>query len=237
MLLLSGCSYTDNEDFPSIAFGRRVYNKSLCKILARGGAGNHYIARSILDNITPDVDKVFILWSGLSRLDLEFPIEMKHDVSSYYEGSPLHVTGDTIWFHTGGYDGTWHNHSRTKYSKYVHEFIKNQYLPLNWNYLVRKNLRSIIGCLNTLEQKNIEYRFGFIYDIFQDYSDSQQSLGGPVDRNEPLLDLINWNKFLPTTPYEFCTSNNLLSSDGFHPSNEGFKQWWNSVSHLVPFTL
>ena len=59
MLLLSGCSYTDNEDFPSIAFGRRVYNKSLCKILAWGGAGNHYIARSILDNITPDVDKVF----------------------------------------------------------------------------------------------------------------------------------------------------------------------------------
>ena len=237
MLILSGCSYTDNNDFPSIAFGNKVYNDKLCKIVAWGGAGNHYIAQSIIDNLTVDVDKVFVLWSGLSRLDLEFPIELKDDVLSYYEGSPLHITNETIWFHTGGFDGTWCNYSRTKYGKYIHDFIKYQYLPLNWDYLNRKSLRSIIGCLNTLESNNIDYKFGFIYDIFKDYSDSQQSLGGAVQHDEPLLNLINWDKCISSTPYEYCLENNLLSSDNFHPSKNGYQQWWDSIRNEIPFSL
>jgi len=235
MLLISGCSYTDNYHFPTIAFGEQVYRQA--KNVAWGGAGNHYIASSVLDNLNQTIDKVFILWSGLSRLDIEFPVDVVNDIRPYYEGSPIHITGQTAWFHTGGYDGTWCNWTRTKYEKYVYEYIRNQYLPLDFEYLNKQSLKHIVGCLNTLESMNIDYRFGFIYDIFHDYSAHQQSLSGPVDKNEPLLDLINWDKSLSLTPYEFCRENNLLSDDNFHPSSEGYQRWWEIVSENVPFTI
>jgi hypothetical protein len=237
MLLLSGCSYVDNYDFPSIAFGKPVYHKHRCKITAWSGAGNHYISRSILDNLTPDVDRVFVLWSGLCRIDLEVPVESSDDFVSYFEGTPVHTVGQTTWFHSGGYDGTWCNWTRTKYKKYIYDYMKSQYRPLNWKYLAQKSLQHVAGCLNTLEAKGIEYRFGFIHDIFRDYSNTQQSLGGPVSRDEPLLNLINWDKCLSSTPYEYCTERNLLASDNFHPTHEGYTSWWDSVRNEIPFDI
>lgn len=235
MLLLAGCIYTDNSNFPAIAFGSNIYNHNYAKIIARGGAGNQYIAQSILDNLTPSVDKVFVLWSGTSRIDVPLPSQMDNEIDNYWHRTK---SNGTVWFHSGGYGGTWHSRSRYPYAKWVYDYLKTQYTPLDWNYLASLSLAPIAGCLNTLERLGIEYRFGWIYDIFSDYSDDTTSLGGAVSRDHQLLQTIPWDKCLSSTPFEFCRDRGILDPiDNFHPSATGYQEWWNSVRDEVPFLL
>lgn len=240
MILLAGCSFVDNPDLPRIMFGDRAYGKrSVVKHVGLGGAGNHYIARAVMDNLTDDVTGAVVLFSGTSRIDIEIPEEMVDDVLPFYQdkkmGAPVVRSPRTVWFNSGGYGGYWNNYTRTKYAKYIHQYLKSQYLPLDWEYLNHKSLIDIAGCLNTLEAKGIDYRFGFIYNIFEDHTHEQTSLGGAVARDNPLLNLINWDKALSSYPYNYCLHNGLLSSDDFHPSHEGYQSWWNSVKDEVPF--
>ena len=234
MFLLAGCSYVDNSNFPAIAFGREIYWSHKSKIIAMGGAGNQYIAQTILDNVTCDTTGVFVLWSGLSRIDVQLPLEMDHDVENYWHRT---YSKRSVWFHSGGYGGTWHSitNPKSKYERYIHSYLKAQYTPLNWNYLADISFVAISGALNMLERKGIQYRFGFIYDFFQDYSSKTTSLSGAVDRDHYMLDHIPWEKCISSTPYEFCRDNNLLDTDDFHPSPDGYKQWWQKVKPEVPF--
>lgn len=237
MLLLAGCSFTDNLYFPTIAFDENVYCSHYSKILARGGAGNAFIAQSILDNLTPDVDKVFVLWSGFSRIDISLPKQMEYQVEIYEHTS---TTNDALWFHSGGFGGSWHSHSRYPYAQWLYDYVSAQYKPMDWDYLATKNLTVISGCLNTLDRLGIQYKFGFIYDIFQDYSNSHTALSGPVSRDHPLLRLIPWEHCLSSSPYEFCKDRNLLDPTEptpFHPSEQGYQKWWDSVKQEVPFRL
>ena len=241
MLLLGGCSFVDNPDFPPAAFGEKVYENGLVKHVGLGGAGNHYIARAVLENLSDDVDFALILFSGTSRIDIELPEEMVDDIMSFYTdkktGCPVVTSPQTVWFNSGGYGGNWHNHSRTKYADYIYQYLRSQYLPLNWEYLNNKSLIDVAGCLNTLEAKGIDYRFGFIYDIFKDQTHEQTSLGGAVSKDNPLLKLINWERAISSYPYDYCLEHGLLSDDDFHPSREGYESWWNSIKHEVPYTL
>jgi hypothetical protein len=237
MLLLAGCSFVDNSYLPRIAFGEDVYVHHHAKILARGGAGNAFIAQSILDNLTPDVDKVFVLWSGFSRIDIPLPKEMEYQVEVYEHTSP---TSDAIWFHSGGFGGSWHSQPRYPYARWLYDYVSAQCKSMDWDYLATQNLTIISGCLNTLDRLGIKYKFGFIYDIFQDYSDDNTSLSGPVSRDHPLLRLIPWEHCLSSSPFEFCRDQNLLDpteSTPFHPTPLGYQEWWNTVKHEVPFEL
>lgn len=237
MLLLAGCSYTDNPYFPRAAFGDNVYGYKYAKILARGGAGNAFIAQSILDNLKPDVDKVFVLWTGFSRIDISLPKQMEYQLDVYDQTSP---TNDAIWFHSGGFGGSWHSQPRYPYARWIYDYVNAQYKPMDWNYFATRNLTAIAGCLNTLDRLGIQYKFGFIYDIFQDYSDGHTALSGPVSKDHPLLRLIPWEHCLSSSPYEFCKDQNLLDpteSTPFHPSEQGYQKWWDSVKQEVPFRL
>ena len=227
MFLLAGCSFTDNPYFPRYAFGDRVHRTDLSIISARGGAGNYYIAASIIEHL-PVIDRVFVLWTGLSRIDLAVPAELKLQVEDFYHQETV---GDTVWLMSGGFGGMW-SLDDSGLPKHYSAYLKDQYVSCNWEYLSSKSLLQIATCLSLLEKKQIEYTFGFIYDIFANNED-QASLGGAVSRNNPILDLIPWDKCIPSTPYEFCKTRNLLSSDNFHPSEQGYQQWADSVrSHL-----
>ena len=234
MLLLSGCSFVDNPYMPDIVRPGR----DQLLIVGQGGAGNAWISRGILENIQ-QADNVLVLWSGFSRLDIEVPAEMIGDVKTYYDDNttPYHYTKSksSIWFHSGGWDGTWCNWTRTRYATYMYKLMQSQYKSLNWDHHTDKNLIAIAGCLNTLEAKGIPYKYGFICDIFKDYGTIQGSLGGAVSRDNPLLDLLNKEHCLSSSPYDYCSENNLLSGDRFHPSELGYNKWWNSVKHEVPF--
>jgi hypothetical protein len=230
MLLLAGCSFVNSTECHLTLFPEaHDYNK--CRIVSRSGAGNKYIAHSILWHIGHlDIKKIFVLWSGLSRLDLAYSNKLNEEFSNY---SHANVEEDCLWFHSGGWGGTWTEHQKN-YPKSTHEYLKTLYYPQDWDMINNSNLLSIIGCLNTIENLKIPYRWGFIYDIFQDYTNTG-SLGAPVDRNNPLLKMLPTHTQITTTPFEFCSQNNLLSSDGFHPTALGWSEWAKVVADRLEF--
>jgi hypothetical protein len=224
MLLVSGCSYICNPYFLDSCFP----NQPLISF-AQSGAGNQYIADSILSNLHDDIEKVFVLWTGFNRIDIPFSSKLLLDRINPWHKSQIK---NTNWLHSGGMQG---GLSFDELPKWLDQYLKQQYLPLDWDYLVDQNLRHVVGCLNTLEVLRIDYAFGFIYDIHQDYSD-RFWLGGPVPKNHNLLKSINWNRCISTTPYEFCLQHNLLDDDNIHPSYLGYKTWWNQVQKESPFS-
>jgi hypothetical protein len=70
-LLVSGCSFTEYQNWPSL-----LHDWKNCNIVNYGvcGAGNVYIANSITQEILNNrPDFVFILWSGINRVDFRIP--------------------------------------------------------------------------------------------------------------------------------------------------------------------
>ncbi len=233
MLLIAGCSFADNSDFPTVAFGPDVYDERCVMQLGRGGAGNYYIAQSILDNLHL-ADRVFVLWSGLHRIDVSIPKSARATLGTY---DHMHETRDELWFHSGGFAGSWHGYSRYNYPEWIYQYLQAQYKSLDWQYLNHRSLSTVASCLAVLELQKIPYAFGFIYDIHRDYTDTQGSLGSPVDINDPVYKMIPWHRCLRSSPLEFCAERNLLQPDNFHPTREGYRQWWDTVRDQVPFDL
>lgn len=70
-ILVSGCSYTDGHDWPT-----HLWPDASVINMAKSGASNQYISDSIMQSIDLDSkpDFVFILWTGLNKLDLVLPV-------------------------------------------------------------------------------------------------------------------------------------------------------------------
>jgi hypothetical protein len=69
-LLVSGCSYTNNQTWPSFLFAPKKYK---VVNLGKQGAGNDYIANSVMFNADTKPDFVYVLWSGINRTDFRVP--------------------------------------------------------------------------------------------------------------------------------------------------------------------
>ena len=229
MLLLAGCSFVNDPDCHLTGFGSLAHDYHSCRIVSRSGAGNAYIASSILDNLTNDITEVFVLWSGLSRIDLALP---KCRVDSIGNFSHKNLEQHELWIHSGGWGGSW-TIEQKKLPSWLCQYLENMYHPQDWNMINRRSLQCVIGCLNTLEARNIPYRWNFIYDIFQDYSNNS-SLGPAMEPNDPLVQLIPPDSRLTSTPYEFCKHRNLLKPDNFHPTQTGWQEWFNSLDDWRP---
>lgn len=236
MLLVSGCSFVNNSWFPRAMFGDEVYNKKKCTLLAEGGAGNQYISASIIESLNCDTEYVFVLFSGLGRIDVPVPVAMETEIEEYWHKTKLN---NKFWFHSGGFGGSWNwKGAETEYAKWLRGYLEAQYKPMDYDYLADLSFTSITACLGLLEQKNIPYRWGFIYDIHTDYSSTMSSLSAAISDTHPrLLDLPVESK-LDSTPHEWCKERNLLDqTDQFHPSADGYKKWADSIRPLVDFEL
>lgn len=69
-ILVSGCSYTEKQMWPSLLFAPKQYDVIN---LGKSGAGNEYIANSVMFNADSKPDFVFVLWSGINRTDFRVP--------------------------------------------------------------------------------------------------------------------------------------------------------------------
>jgi len=69
-ILISGCSYTEHTPWPATVFESEKFQ---IKNVAASGFGNHYISNSITANLDYRPDFVFVLWSGINRIDLRVP--------------------------------------------------------------------------------------------------------------------------------------------------------------------
>jgi hypothetical protein len=77
--------------------------------LAKSGAGNNYISNSILYNLDYKPDFVFVLWSGINRIDLRVPASPLYNLATENNSSYAKAQiGESLYF-MGGYD---HNPER-----------------------------------------------------------------------------------------------------------------------------
>lgn len=95
-ILVSGCSFTEQMAWPSLLFAPKKYDTVN---LAASGAGNEYIASSIMFNADTKPDFVFVLWSGINRTDLRVSNSTFFKNSNNYKSR---VVGKSKYFIGGG---------------------------------------------------------------------------------------------------------------------------------------
>ena len=226
-VLVSGCSYTVGQSWPNKLFPN-------CKVTncARAAAGNDFISFSIFDEIRLNgkPDFIFILWSGLRRREAYFPKETKELVFK----NTLHgTTQNSISVFSGG------NFFKTKetvpsYHPAVDKFFKLQYLSNNENFLIEQSTQKILACHSFLESLNIDYRFGFIYNIFSNDFNWAPALGSAVTKSDGYLSFLDWDKYINITPFEYGIKNDFISADNMHLTQEGMNSWAKEVSAYLP---
>ena len=219
-VLVSGCSFTACSTWPNILFSGHTVNN-----VGAGAAGNQYIAQSIIDSVRKQrPDFVFLLWSGLRRLDISFPKDyFNSEFKSWqYKGSTstsciLFSGGD--WTRDDGNDppALWGH-------PIVDAYFKMQYKNKVQDYLMDQSSQAIMNCHNFLESQSINYKFSFIYNIFNPYKD-EAMLGPPVTKNSNYFTYLNWEKYIDTTPLEWAIKHDHLSNDNFHPTQTGMNAW------------
>jgi len=224
-ILVSGCSFTEYAEWPRVLFPD-------CEIHNTGriGAGNEYIARSVIDTVTHStVDYVTILWSGLRRVDLSLSKKLeKTELDQWlYKGTTKHSVilfsgGD--WTQKTNIDNLWPHPG-------LDAFYKMKYQGKDQNFLIEQSLLWVMLCQMFLEQNNIKYKFSFIYNPFDPPLD-EPSLGPKIKKNHPYLASINWKNYIDITPLEYAIRCNGLDQDGFHPTQKTMNNWAQSIQHF-----
>ena len=96
-ILVSGCSFTDGALWPELVFSNATIDN-----IGKAGAGNHYISRSTVSKVIQNhYDKVFILFSGVNRVDLPVPSNI-HTANVSKNLKYAQKIDDVIYFFSGG---------------------------------------------------------------------------------------------------------------------------------------
>lgn len=218
-ILVSGCSFACAAASNFSLHDYKVTN------LARPGAGNRYIADSVIKNYSQIYDKVFVLFSGLWRLDLVIPAKFFELYITDY--SFTKTLNDSCYIFSGGLLGSW---QELDSSSLVSEYFKCQYKPADLTYLSDNSMLEVIKCINFLETTGANYYWSFIYNIFADYTNHKAgTVLGHIDKNSPIMKFVNWSKYIELTPFEYGTKSNLLLSDEFHLTQEGYTKYINEI--------
>jgi hypothetical protein len=192
------------------------------RVAAAPGSGNESIAARLLYECSiKKYDQVFVLWSGINRIDVSVSKNLKAVIGDCRFSIEL---GSTVWYHSGGISGLWTN-DREQYPDVIRELIKNQYLEADSSYLSDRTFRSIITAQSFLSNQNISYKMAFAYDIYKRYF-RQESFFGQADLTSPMYKLIDWNQIqTQNTLYEWAISDPTRMSDIIHPSRDAMREW------------
>lgn len=234
--LIVGCSFIQNLNNPIYNINRKQW-----KTKGSSGSGNQAISARVIYECARKnkYDEVLVLWSGINRLD--FPI-----------GRPLHdtmpVTADgypkyeyyskmdeVIWYHSGGFSLSGCSIDSPPWFR---DWCRTQYKSSTPKYLTDLTLQSIVNTQGFLSARGIPYRMSFIYDIDVDYERNWPGRHsgvyiepgcGKIDRSSPLINLVDWSKFIQhQPPYEYARDSTQLE-DGFHPTYQGMSNWFKSA--------
>jgi hypothetical protein len=228
-ILVAGCSFTDGQDWP-----RMLFTNANIKNIGRGGAGNEYIGLATIDAIrlsnNLNFDFVFILWSGISRIDVTFPSSM--DQTDFSNIQVKGKTSNTVTLFSGGPRWDWTRNDGNDPPvlwnyPFLDTYFKLKYKNNDRNFLIDNSTLHILNCHNFLESQNIPYKFGFIYNIF----DSNLKEEPSCSKSQGYFKFINWDKFINFPPLEFGVKHDLLQDDGVHLTQEGMNIWANSIKH------
>jgi hypothetical protein len=245
-ILISGCSFSQWPTYPGSP--NMCWPKYLQELnpsykittLAQGGAGNQYIANSIiqaiLDNPTYYTD-VLVMWSGVTRLDFLTDItdpNWNELVDSYifYRRMPNQKLG---YIFSGGRIGTWYKHP------VAHKIFYEQYKVSSELSLATISLLEIVKLQNFLLNRNISFKFMSYVNYWTDQKDISPNGDFGVTAFPELTSLINeidFNHWLFTNSekdgiYELAKSMDNFMEDGFHPGNDTHLKWAELITASI----
>ena len=256
-IIVSGCSYTEKQTWPSVLFpDQEIVN------LASSGAGNQYIADSIVSSVILETPaSVFILWSGVNRFDTIVPVHKQTEILvNEYHGK----INDTYYYFSGGDNFNQviqDNYQNIKANTWPNITTVDDFLELPKDIqqecmehgLFGIDTDTVIGKLqsyNILQYlsnhkylENLTYqnillcqslleKYSIHYQfgfIYNPFDLGNQKQFGTLSKQNPMYGCINWDNYVTITPYEFGIKHNLLDDDNFHLTKDGMNCWAEEI--------
>jgi len=215
-----GCSYIrDAYEFGII----KKYFGNNTKVVGQDGCGNDFISHRILQELRYQHENYFIMFTGINRTSIQVPWNDKnHD--NLYDGYPYRCpVGNVLHVFSGG-DNTVPKNKKGNPIP-LSETFKNRSMENSNSFYNDYNLYHIFNCVSTLHSRNIKFKYTFIYNGDNEH---EYSLG-KIDKTNWFYKNLNKQNMIAQTPYEFCVRENLLQDDGFHPSKQGWDQYFQSI--------
>ncbi len=221
--IASGCSFTQGmhgHNWPNII--AQKYNPAWHRNLARGAAGNYYIAESVInclntEKFNPKETLVIIMWSGYYRLDLQVTEQIFKMLEDYQYKTEMYKNH---YVFSGGQLGGWQNNLLLK------NLFKSLYAVIDHEILANQTLNHMLRTQLYLEHYGYNYKFLSFINYWQDAKEliSRQDYSLKIFNNL-LYDKIlkaNWifNNDKKDCFYEFAKERGLLFADNFHPNNQ-----------------
>jgi hypothetical protein len=110
----------------------------------------------------------------------------------------------------------------------IQNYIMVQYLS-STKYHEDSSYNSIVTCQNFLELHKIPYQFTFVENPFG----RRNKQFGKLTKTHKMYSQINWSKYISNTPYEYGLKYNLIGTDGYHLTVNGFNQWAQSMKSMI----
>jgi hypothetical protein len=225
--IAGGCSFTCNasDDWPSII--AQKYNPAWHRNLARGGAGNYYIAESVIhclntEKFDPKETLVIIMWSGYSRLDLQVTEQFFKMLEHYRYKTEI---WKNHYVFSGGELGGWQN------DLLLGNVFKSLYAVTNHEILANQTLNHMLRTQLYLEHHGYNYKFLSFINYWQNTKEliSRQDYSLKIFNNLLYDEILkaNWifNNDKKDCFYEFAKERGLLLGDNFHPNNQAHKEF------------
>lgn len=239
-ILISGCSFTHWPEEPGsdknicwptyLREHRPQYNITN---LAEPGAGNLYIANSVVKAIIDNPSKydlILIMWSGVTRID--FLTDLTNDAwrnlfEAYGFYRRVEGFGDRLGYvFSGGQIGPWIQNPATR------DMFREMYKVSNHISLAHSNLIEIVKTQEFLKQKNIPFKFMSYVNYWNDQNNVSPNgdfgvIGKPELRS--LIDAIDFSNWIfaggGDCIYELAKRNNDFHGDRFHPGVSTHREW------------
>ena len=231
--MIGGCSFTQT---PVNHLNWSVYLRNEIPGVnyinhARSGAGNNYIADSMIKHLLsaqpdPRETLVMVMWTGVSRVDFNISSEY-HD--SLIDWNSKENSNHTRYVYSTGVAGDWPSLPKSLF-KEVYKAMDNRALASN-------TLFQIVSLRNFLENHGYTYKFMSYVNYWQDspewYSPNLDFSITHYAQGDPLLyDLGEqwiWVNERKDCLYEFAKSRNMLLDDGFHPTQQAQEMFFDQI--------
>lgn len=232
--LISGCSFSYYQNSWSELLKNNYHNIDTNNI-SMPGAGNKYIADSVILTGVDNYDLVIVMWSGLTRLDV--PVERSEIFNNYYF---KRTVNNSTYLYSGGIIGSWLSNSITKM------VFDGQYKMSSNLDLIKLSLLEMIKLQGYLKSKNKKYIFTSYVNYWnkpKDWISSNGDVGlNNIDGIDHLINQIDFDNWLFLNDnkdgiYEFALQHDFFIEDKFHPSTSAYEFWaeltYNRIKELT----
>jgi hypothetical protein len=234
-LVVSGCSFTNDYQFKTWPRHLPEVDKNIRLLdVSFPGAGNNYIAESIIqtilyENLDPTETLVLTMWSGISRKD----VLVSKDYYNLIDESSKTKLYDQNFAFSGGQIGLW----TTSGNSFLKSLFENWYKSTDHSTMGFESLSSMIRLQSFLEARNFPYKFMSYVNYWQDIPDYIGRNGdfslSYYNRDNPYLSLLDknwiWADHDKNCLFEYARDRGLLDVDQFHPIEAAHKPFANDI--------